>query len=178
VAAPDLVDENIRKYPPVSLYITPLDLQGSEVRWGEMQMVMTDDTIVYIRPLYVAGTGGSNNVPELTQVVAVNGDRIGMAPTLDKALRKVIEGAPAADTGLDPGTDTTTIPTVPGELSGQSAADLLGLATELLDSAERLQETDPDAASDLRVEAQLVLDELARLLGVAPTLPAVESDGA
>ncbi|MEZ5225537.1 MAG: UPF0182 family protein [Acidimicrobiales bacterium] len=73
-------------------YITPLDLQGSKVQWGEMQLVMVENTIVYIRPLYVAGAGGTNNVPELAQIVAVSGDRIGMSPTLSGALAKVTRG--------------------------------------------------------------------------------------
>ncbi len=171
VAAPDLVDTDIRKYPPVSEYITPLDLQGSRVQWGEMQLVMVENTIVYIRPLYVAGAGGTNNVPELTQIVAVSGDRIGMSPTLAGALGMVTSGTATP-------TEEPEVPTpeneveVPADLEGLSAAELLGLAGEFLDLAERLQSEDPAAADELRLRAQEALDQLGEILGIEPvTLP-------
>ena len=181
VAAPDLVDTDIRKYPPVSEYITPLDLQGSKVQWGEMQLVMVEDTIVYIRPLYVAGAGGTNNVPELAQIVAVNGDRIGMAPTLAGALAKVVSGEatpPTDDTGSGEPSDNggpTQVPDAPTDLDGLSAAELLGLAGEFLDSADRLQSEDPVAAEALRVRAQAALDQLGQILGIQPTPTPPES---
>ncbi len=176
VAAPDLVDTDIRKYPPVSEYITPLDLQGSKVQWGEMQLVMVENTIVYIRPLYVAGAGGTNNVPELQQIVAVSGDRIGMAPTLTGALAKVTSGTSIPST--EPG-DSTTEPTTPTpaptDLDGLSAAELLGLAGEFLDSADRLQSEDPEAADQLRVRAQAALDQLGEILGIQAATPVSET---
>lgn len=189
VAAPDLVDANIRKSPPISQYITPLDLQGSNVLWGEMQLVLTDSSVVYVRPLYVAGTGGTTNVPELTQIVAVSGERISMAPTLEEALAGITSATPGttappvAGTPLDSNGDepepepAPEVPVVPEDLADRSAAELLGLAAELLDAAERLQDQDPTAAAALRADAQAALDQLARLLGVEPTSIVVAGPG-
>ncbi len=178
VAAPDLVDTDIRKYPPVSEYITPLDLQGSKVQWGEMQLVMVENTIVYIRPLYVAGAGGTNNVPELEQIVAVSGDRIGMSPTLAGALAKVTTGTATTTSETTDSTSSGEPVDAPADLDGLSAAELLGLAGEFLDSADSLQSEDPAAADEQRARAQEALDKLGEILGIEPATPTSETGSA
>ena len=85
VPAPDLVNSDIQKEPAISEYITPLDLQGSTVLFGEMQMVLLADTVLYVPPLYVQAQGNTA-VPELNRIIAVNGERIAMAETLAEAV--------------------------------------------------------------------------------------------
>ncbi len=193
VSDPGLIDTDIRQDEAVFDFTKPLDSTpgGAVANWGEMQLVMVADTIVYVRPLYVAGDGGSR-VPVLTQVIAVSGERIGMAPTLDAALAKVVtdpDNVEGVDTdGMAPTTPTTpttpptpttpTTPTTPsipaGDLEGRSAAELLGMVEEFLDTANRLQDTDPEQASALRAQAQQALDQLALILGVEPS-PVIET---
>ncbi len=187
VSDPGLVDTNIRQDEAVFDFTKPLDSTpgGAVANWGEMQLVMVADTIVYVRPLYVAGDGGSR-VPVLTQVIAVSGERIGMAPTLDAALAKVVtdpdnaDGSPAETPPTDQEAATPTTPTTPttpatpppqttGDLEGKSAAELLGMVEEFLDTANRLQDTDPEQASTLRAQAQQALDQLALILGIEPS---------
>lgn len=192
VSAMDLVDADIRKESEISTYITPLDLQGSEVRFGEMQLVLMADTLVYVRPLYVAGRGATS-VPELNRVIAVNGDRIAMAPTLEEALARVTvdspDDAPSTGSGNDgdgngddasDGGDSTVgeTPLSDAELADLSVAQLIGLADEYLELADEAeQEGDSDKAADLRGEAQGVLARLSRVLGVEP-VPPTQSGGA
>lgn len=187
VSAPDIVDTNIRQDQIVFDFTKPLDNteSGATANWGEMQLVMVDNTIVYVRPLFVAGDD-SNQVPRLTQIIAVNGDRVGMAPTLDEALAKIVSGAPpsepvepidpddlATDGGDEPA--VSDVPDVPSDLDGLSAAQLLGLAGELLDSADSLQSEDPERAAELRAQAQQALDRLSQILGIQPAVVPRES---
>ncbi|MCY3924137.1 MAG: hypothetical protein OXG52_01290, partial [bacterium] len=48
-------------------------------------LVPVEDSILYVRPLYVVAQ--SPPVPELQQVIAVLGERVVMCPTLSEALR-------------------------------------------------------------------------------------------
>ncbi len=183
VSAPDIVDTNIRQNQTVFDFTKPLDNtdSGATANWGEMQLVMLDNTIVYVRPLFVAGDD-SNGVPRLTQIIAVSGERVGMAPTLEEALEKIATGDPST-VATEPSTDTedegdtgdVQVPTAPSDLDGLSAAELLGLAGEFLDSADRLQTEDPEAADELRVRAQEALDQLGTILGIEPTIATSDS---
>ncbi len=100
--APELVHSDIQKVDGISDYVSLRSIQGSDVKWGPMSIVMVDDTFVFVRPVYVLGDG-QQSLPELRNVIAVNGDRIAMRPTLDAALTAVATGAPATveDVELD-----------------------------------------------------------------------------
>lgn len=183
VAAPDLVAANMRQNTSVAGYIASHDPQGIRVRWGEMQLVMVEDTLVYVRSLYMAGTV-ENAVPELTQFVAANGERIGMGSSLEEALQRVTTSAPVEipPPTPDPGGSETPppdpvdpTPTMPGDLDGIPVSDLLALAHELLDAADLLQDTDPAQAEALRQEARHAIDKVSEVLGLAPPTTVRES---
>ena len=184
LSAPDLVDSDIRRDDRISPFISLRNREGSIVQFGEMQMVLVDDTVVYVRPLYIEADTDTA-VPELTQVIAVAGSRIAMAPTIDEALQAVtLEGGlPETPSGTDPDDPpqvdepSVDLPT-DSDLFGLSVAELLELAQGLLNDANRIEATDPETAEELRNEALVVLDALSSTLGVPEAEPTTETAGA
>ncbi len=183
IQAPDLVDSDIREQPTVAAFIRDGN-ESSEVLFGEMQIVLLDETIVYVRPIYLKARTDTG-VPALDQIVAVNGSRISMAPTLDQAIDGLLVGRAATDDDVPQdvspdGADTDDnqveddVPFVtPDDLDGLSAAELIGLANEYLELADQA-ETEEEAR-ELRGNAQDVLDQLGNLLGVEPPTTSTQS---
>ncbi len=171
LSAPDFVDSDIKKDDKISAVITPLSLQGSKVLFGEMVPLLVDDTVVYVRPMYVEAET-DNGLPELNRIIAVNGSRIAMGFTLQEALDGVV---------IDPSSTPTRVPNVPGEtpntdLDGLSVAELTNRAGEFLDAAN-LSEANGDAteAARLRAAAADAIQRLQEVLGI--TVPRTEDSG-
>ncbi len=174
VDAPDLVHSEIRKYDDLTEFIK--DKAGAKVLFGEMSIVFVDDTIVFIRPVYVEANS-QTAVPELQRVVAVNGDRIFMGSSIEEAIQGVVSGAaviPADDSesGDDPS------PSVPSDGSydpaGKSVVDLIADADEFLSAAAEAESNGLDEEAAIqRSKAQLALMAARDLLGgSAPTTTA------
>ena len=64
---------------------TLLSQRGSTVLFGELLLVPIEDSILYVRPLYVQAEGDST-VPELVQVIVAVGEDVVMADSLQEAL--------------------------------------------------------------------------------------------
>lgn len=174
--AADLADSEIRRDDIVSPFLA-LRNRDSTVRFGEMQMVLVENTVVYIRPLYIE-SATENAVPQISRIIAVNGERIAMRETLEEA----VEGVTVD--GFEPGEvpdegDPTGEPSVPsGDLEDLSVAELLTLAESLLDDANRVADSDPALADQLRTEALDALEQLGEVLGVDSQPAATEPAGA
>jgi uncharacterized membrane protein (UPF0182 family) len=89
VDGPATVASNINSDTEVSERITLLGQVGSEVEWGSLLLVPVEDSILYVRPLYVKAEG-STPVPEMQEVVVVFDNDVAMAPTLPEALAEVL----------------------------------------------------------------------------------------
>ena len=87
VEAPDFVHSEIRKDQQLTDFVR--DQIGSVVLFGEMTLLLVNDTIVYVRPVFVQAPSATA-VPELSRVVAVNGDQISMGTSLDEALSAIV----------------------------------------------------------------------------------------
>ena len=182
IDAPDLVHAQIRQSPVMTAFV--LEKRGAKVEFGEMSIVLVDDTIVYIRPVYVE-SNSQTAIPELQRIVAVNGDRIFMDSTIDGAIQGVVSGqAPTVVAGPeapDDDEDDGDAPdaSVDGDFDPAvlSVIELVALADAWLDQADSLEETAPDEARALREQARIALSEVqAKLGGVAPTAT-VETSG-
>ena len=71
---PGLVNSVIQQNQTVSRQISLLNQQGSKVSYGDLILVPINQTILYVRPLYVSSEG-QTPVPELKQVIVVWGSR-------------------------------------------------------------------------------------------------------
>ena len=119
VTGPALADSEIQQNAKVSSIITPLDQHGSQVLLGNDLMIPLDQSVLYVRPLYVAAK--SNPAPQLRYVIAVFNQQVVIAPTLSGALSQVL--GTSVNTGGG-GSGGTTTP------SGSSAATYLAQASK------------------------------------------------
>ncbi len=87
-AGPANADTSIGQNPTVSKDITLLDQHGSEVLLGNTLMVPIGQSIVYLRPLYVASSTLSQ--PQLNYVIGVLGQKVVIEPTVGSTLSDLL----------------------------------------------------------------------------------------
>ncbi|MDY7106174.1 MAG: UPF0182 family protein [Actinomycetota bacterium] len=111
VDGPALVASEIESNTEIAQEITLLDQQGSQVRRGNLLLIPIEESILWVRPLYVEASN-QTAVPELEKVIAVFGDEIVMEDTLEQALQEIFGEAPetledpdAAPSGEEEGSD-------------------------------------------------------------------------
>ncbi len=177
---PIRVAENAESQEEISRRIS-LDNQGeggSEVRFGDMQVIPVADGLIYVRPYYVAVPQGSSEVGSVTAyrslIVSYN-DRSVLEDTLGAALARLFPGFDA-DVGDRVGAPSEPSPSDPPPDEPDEPGQFAGDATALLTEADRLfvEAEDALAAGDLG-EYQAKVDA-ARLL-VQEALQLI-SDGA
>ena len=96
IYGPRQIAARISQDQAISPQITLWDQQGSEVIQGTLLVIPIEESLIYIRPLYLRASGGQ--IPTLTRVIVAYEDRIVMEPTLPEALNRLFPGgaAPAA----------------------------------------------------------------------------------
>lgn len=164
INAPDLVHAEIRQSEDLTEFIK--DKAGAKVRFGEMSIALVDDTIVFIRPVYVE-SNSATAVPELQRIVAVNGTRISMANTVEEALAGVITSTGLPTAGDDGGGDQAAAGDDDYSADGKSVVELISEANEFLLRADQIAENNPDEAEVFRQRAQTALEQARLLLGGA-----------
>jgi uncharacterized protein len=118
VFGPRQVVARINQDQVISPQITLWNQQGSEVIQGTLLVIPIEESLRYIRPLYLRGSGG--RIPELKRVIVAYQSTIVMEPTLEAALGRLFGAEdksahkPAAAPGA-PGAATTP-PAVEGGL--------------------------------------------------------------
>jgi hypothetical protein len=97
VEGPSLVASNINSTPEIAQQITQLNQQGSEAVFGNLLLVPIEDTLLYVRPLYVKAAGDTQ-VPRLRSVILAVGDTIVIDDTLRGAMLKLFgPGSPVRE---------------------------------------------------------------------------------
>jgi uncharacterized membrane protein (UPF0182 family) len=90
VFGPRQVVARISQDQTIAPQITLWNQQGSEVIWGTLMVIPIEESLIYVRPLYLRAQGG--RIPELTRVIAAYNNQIVMEPTLDAALARLFGG--------------------------------------------------------------------------------------
>ena len=103
---PAVVNSRIQSNTVVSQYVTLLGRAGSTVSLGTTLIIPIDDSIVYVRPLYVSSS--QNPYPQLTRYIVVYGSQVSMSSTLGSALAGVF-GAPVSNIGGGTGAIPATV---------------------------------------------------------------------
>lgn len=145
VDGPALVNARINQDPDVSQQITLLDTSGSKVRLGNLLVIPIEQSLLYIRPLYVEATG--TPLPQLKKVIVVFGNRVVMKDSFREAMTVMFPGSSpntleqkGTGQGANPspgqtspggGGTTGTNPSVP-----TSVADLLAQASARFQAAD------------------------------------------
>jgi uncharacterized membrane protein (UPF0182 family) len=106
---PALVGSAISSNRAVASAITFLDQHGSSVEWGNMTLYPIGNSILWVRPLYVAAVGGTT-LHSVQEVVVAFGSgssqQIVIEPTLQQALQTLFPNAPSSTfdyIGVPPG---------------------------------------------------------------------------
>jgi uncharacterized membrane protein (UPF0182 family) len=77
----------ISQDPQISSRITLWNQQGSQVLWGTLLVIPVEESLLYVRPLYLQASSGK--MPELKNVVVAYQSQIVMAETLKQALIQI-----------------------------------------------------------------------------------------
>ena len=94
VFGPRQVVARISQDQTIAPQITLWNQQGSEVIWGTLMVIPIEESLIYVRPLYLRAQGG--RIPELTRVIVAYNNQIVMEPTLEAALARLFGGTPPA----------------------------------------------------------------------------------
>jgi uncharacterized membrane protein (UPF0182 family) len=124
------------------------DAGGTQVRFGDLQLVPVGDGLIWVRPYYVAvpqETGTVRSVSEFRFVIVSNGNNSVLASTITEGLRRLFPGfeGDVGDVLGAPTEPSDVAPVVPVEDDGidvsglpDDAAELLTLADSLFDEAD------------------------------------------
>jgi uncharacterized membrane protein (UPF0182 family) len=142
VFGPRQVVSRIAQDQVISPQITLWNQQGSQVIWGTLMVIPIEESLIYVRPLYLRAQGG--RIPELTRVIVAYENRIVMEETLEEGLARLFSGgqgrqplpqdtrAPAA-----PEAPQTAAVSPPAQVPPSGEAALSSLATEAQRHYER-----------------------------------------
>ena len=120
VDGPAQFNSNIQTEEEISSQITLLNRDGSKVRQGNLLLIPVQDSLVYVRPLYVEATG-STAIPELQKVIVGVGDRVVIGDSFEEALELAV---PGLSIDLDAGVSLETPePAEPDDSGEQSTPD-------------------------------------------------------
>ncbi len=90
VFGPRQIAARISQDQVIAPQITLWNQQGSEVIQGTLLVIPIEESLIYIRPLYLRAAGG--RIPELKRVIVAYQNQIVMEETLDRALDRLFPG--------------------------------------------------------------------------------------
>jgi uncharacterized protein len=90
VFGPSQMVARINQEAEISRQISLWDQRGSSVIQGTLLVIPIEESLVYVRPLYLKADAGK--IPELKRVIVGYEDSIAMERTLDEALEKIFTG--------------------------------------------------------------------------------------
>jgi hypothetical protein len=90
IFGPSQIVARINQDAEISRQISLWDQRGSNVIQGTLLVIPIEESLVYVRPLYLKADAGK--IPELKRVIVGYEDTIAMERTLDEALEKIFPG--------------------------------------------------------------------------------------
>ena len=87
VFGPKQVIGRINQDPEISQQITLWSQGGSQVIQGPLLVIPIEESLLYVRPLYLKAEAGK--IPELKRVIVAYGNKIAMEETLEQGLSKI-----------------------------------------------------------------------------------------
>ena len=152
---PANADAEISADPTVSKDISLLDQRGSQVLLGETLMVPIANSMVYLRPLYVAAT--TNPQPQLAYVVAVLGKNVKIDGSLQAVLGDLLQTTVTLPTGSGGVPSSGTVPAAVAGYLQQAQADYNNALAALKAGNLATFQTDIQAMAQQITQAQQVL---------------------
>ena len=178
VFGPSQMVARINQDAEISRQISLWDQRGSSVIQGTLLVIPIEESLVYVRPLYLKADAGK--IPELKRVIVGYEDTIAMEPTLDEALEKIFTGlerdlgenispAPVA-TGVPPFSQTEPEKGQKLLLSKSDYERIRKTFNRILKSQEKIDQSLAGYRDQLR--------ELGKVLDDTKVLPQVEESSA
>jgi uncharacterized membrane protein (UPF0182 family) len=131
IFGPRQIAARINQDPVIAPQITLWSQQGSEVIQGTLLVIPIEESLIYIRPLYLRAANG--RIPEMQRVIVAYQNTIVMEETLDEALDRLFApGQPPAAAGAPPPRVETSKPT-----AAPPTGDAAALATQAREAYER-----------------------------------------
>jgi uncharacterized membrane protein (UPF0182 family) len=118
VDGPSTVQSTIDSDTTISPEITLLNANGSRINFGAMTLVPIDNKVVWVRSLFVSGSGSADAFPSLRKVIAVSDGKAVIGNNLAAAMDELADDS------------------VNTEGNERGVADLLSEAGKLLDEGE------------------------------------------
>ena len=100
IFGPRQVVARINQDQVISPQITLWSQQGSEVIQGTLMVIPIEESLIYVRPLYLRAQAG--RIPELTRVIVAYQNRIVMDRTLDAAINQLFGTEEGREGASDP----------------------------------------------------------------------------
>jgi hypothetical protein len=190
-AGPAAVAANINAKQEISSQISLLNQQGSTVQYGDLLLIPIEDSILYVRPLYV--TSKDSDYPALQKVIVSNGENVEVGASLGDALDKlfatgprfaqllnstpVTSGPSAEQPPTNGGGSTTTTPPATGSQADQIRSRVEQILSLQQQSDQALQKSPPDLETSGRLQTQIrdLTQQLASLTGASAPSPGNES---
>jgi uncharacterized membrane protein (UPF0182 family) len=141
VFGPRQVVSRINQDQVIAPQITLWNQQGSEVIQGTLMVIPIEESLIYIRPMYLRAKGG--RIPELTRVIVAYQDQIVMERTLEAGLARLFgmplpPGAAATTAGTPAAPGAPGAPAQPAQTEGATPSSIApGLAAEAQATYER-----------------------------------------
>ena len=128
IFGPKQIAARISQDQAIAPQITLWNQQGSEVIQGTLLVIPIEESLIYIRPLYLRAQGGQ--IPELKRVIVAYQNQIVMEETLETALERLFPGGgrqptPQLEAGAPP-----PAPGAPQPPPSAESADIAGLAAQ------------------------------------------------
>ncbi|OGH39019.1 MAG: hypothetical protein A3B44_04380 [Candidatus Levybacteria bacterium RIFCSPLOWO2_01_FULL_38_21] len=137
VFGPKQIIGRINQDAEISRQISLWDQGGSQVIQGSLLVIPIEESLVYVRPLYLKAATGK--IPELKRVIVAYENKIAMEETLEAGLAKIF-GTAEDQTKPSGKTPVATSPTdLPAGRQGTTKEDLLQQATGAYETAIRAQ---------------------------------------
>src|SRR5690606_29328443 len=91
IRGPSQIASIIDADPVISQQLALWTSRGRTVQRGQLRMVPTDSSILYIQPLFLSAT--EQGIPQLQQVIVTDGTAVAMAEHLPRAIDALLGGA-------------------------------------------------------------------------------------
>ncbi|MCC6444706.1 MAG: UPF0182 family protein [Armatimonadetes bacterium] len=154
---PEQIESRIKQNTQISSQLTLWNQQGSQVIWGNLLVLPIEQSLIYIRPLYLQTKGGDSapavafpfaqpgmpaptplpsrgaQMPEFKRVVVVYGSQVVMEQTLEEALYRIFGSRPSAPVRPSPITA--------GALRPAPSADTSSLASQAMSHYNRAEQS-------------------------------------
>jgi uncharacterized membrane protein (UPF0182 family) len=90
VYGPSQIVARINQETEISQQISLWDQRGSKVEQGNLLIIPIEESLLYVRPLYLHAESGM--IPELKRVIVAYETQIAMEPTLEEAIGRIFKG--------------------------------------------------------------------------------------